>query len=353
MDTKKIAHILAALHREHHEISTTYRLGLSTPIFSIEKTHLFWAKWQPYLRLIVFNKELFETYPWPVVVEILKHEMVHQFVDERLGGGDGKAHGELFQKKAQEIALAPWAKRASIYGDIFAGQSEESPILRKIKKLMALSTSDNIHESMAAMEKVKELSHAHHLENYSEIPEYDTLTIEYKTSRLQAHIYQIGRLLMDHFHVRNIYVPVFVPEANESYMALTMIGKNSHLQIAEYLHGFLCRELPKLWKQQTDYKGMRAKNSYYAGILAGFESQLKKSTKPLSKEEKGLMVKEDQRLQDFFGRRFPSTRKLSHGSRLINKDSYLSGQEEGLNLKWHAGLKKGSEDQPIYLKPHL
>ena len=62
--------------------------------------------------------------PWPAVVEVLKHEMAHQYVHETLGLAHTPPHGEAFQSacrllrcddrappecRAADSWLPPWA----------------------------------------------------------------------------------------------------------------------------------------------------------------------------------------------------------------------------------------------------
>ena len=44
-------------------------------------------------------------HPWTVVLEVLRHEMAHQYVDEVLGVHDETAHGPTFQAVCEARAI--------------------------------------------------------------------------------------------------------------------------------------------------------------------------------------------------------------------------------------------------------
>ena len=55
------------------------------------------GRWERQLRQIVLSENLVLEQRWGVVLEVLKHEMVHQFVHEVLGCLDEPPHGPSFR----------------------------------------------------------------------------------------------------------------------------------------------------------------------------------------------------------------------------------------------------------------
>src|SRR5678815_4436394 len=55
------------------------------------------GRFVPDLRVIEMSRELVMTRPWGVVLEVLKHEIAHQYVHEVLGETSEAPHGPAFQ----------------------------------------------------------------------------------------------------------------------------------------------------------------------------------------------------------------------------------------------------------------
>src|SRR5207247_2344668 len=106
---------------------------------------------------------LFE-HPWGALVEVLMHEMAHQYVDEILAARDVQAHGLLFQRVCREFHIDG---RARGVPEVAAAGAREA-ILDKISKLLALATSPNPHEAESAMNAARRLMLKHNLEHTAE-----------------------------------------------------------------------------------------------------------------------------------------------------------------------------------------
>src|SRR5664279_4917449 len=55
------------------------------------------GRWHGGLRVIEIARSLLLNHGWGVLVEVLKHEMAHQYVDEVLGQPDDAMHGTEFR----------------------------------------------------------------------------------------------------------------------------------------------------------------------------------------------------------------------------------------------------------------
>jgi hypothetical protein len=63
------------------------------------------GEWWPDTRTIEIQREMVRSQPWSVVLEVLKHEMAHQYVDEVLGADDESPHGRTFQCVCRERGI--------------------------------------------------------------------------------------------------------------------------------------------------------------------------------------------------------------------------------------------------------
>ena len=143
------------LYRDYEQILYQYSLRLPKVTLSIKPSQSFWGRWDPLLREICINARLIQDYSWSVVVEILKHEMAHQWVTD-VAGVDDPGHGPDFLKAAETLGIAGWARQATgcIEQPTGPDATEADPlqlrIIARIKKLQALAGSNNENEAFLA-----------------------------------------------------------------------------------------------------------------------------------------------------------------------------------------------------------
>src|SRR4030095_14857783 len=82
--------------------------------------------------------------PWATLVEVLKHEMAHQYVLEVLRIEDESAHGPAFRDVCQRLGID--AKAAGLPTTSSARTDDEDRVLSRIAKLLALAESSSVHE---------------------------------------------------------------------------------------------------------------------------------------------------------------------------------------------------------------
>ena len=116
------------------------------------------------------SENLIMSYPWSVTLQVLKHEMAHQYSYEVLGQTD--AHGEGFQAACALLGVLPQYRSCRIVTAEVLAQltgtenkmSEGQKVLFRIEKLLALGESSNIHEAEAALKKASLLIEKYHLQ---------------------------------------------------------------------------------------------------------------------------------------------------------------------------------------------
>ena len=80
------AALLRELAYEYRHLALAYFKGsLRLPQFELVDSRLRLGRWVPELRIVELSRPLLVEQPWGVVVEVLKHEMAHQYVGEVLG----------------------------------------------------------------------------------------------------------------------------------------------------------------------------------------------------------------------------------------------------------------------------
>lgn len=286
--------------------------------------------------LMYSNKEL--------LANIIRHEIAHFFFFIKYGGGY-QPHCNAYKALCQQFGWGEAVFKATTCVDDGTGAAEieESPVLRKIKKLMALSTSSNAHEAEQAIIKSQELLLKHNIDSkyvVSNDEEKMYLKRIMRQKRENAKMCSIANILETFFvHV------ILQRGAGDTY--LEILGTKDNIEIAEYVACVLDKEFEKLWKhaQKTfvGLKGMIAKNSFFIGIAKGYCDKVHHLRRSYSSDvNNALMVLEKQLVdvKDLVYPRLSSSR--SNGS--YCSGSSAIGEMMGKNLNIHHALKGSSKE---------
>ncbi|MDZ7641308.1 MAG: DUF2786 domain-containing protein [Desulfurivibrio sp.] len=160
------------LLQEHEQLCWYYRLKLPTPLFRIADGLSRAGSWspQPHPGIITIAEHLIREHGWQVVIEVLKHEMCHQYVDSqtKAGATADPPHGAAFQQACRQLGVHPAFRRAqSEIPHLLQGAKGEPAapaMLARVEKLLALAASANEHEAGLAMRKAGELIRKHNLQ---------------------------------------------------------------------------------------------------------------------------------------------------------------------------------------------
>lgn len=357
------------LYIEYDQICYMYQIKLQRPLIDIRPLLSCWGRWDGNLRILTISQHLIERYSWDIVVEILKHEMAHQIVQDLYLCNDH--HGKIFKEACQRLAVSEWASSATVNPDRDINTLRRhipgtDRIVRRVQKLLALASSDNEHESLAAMRKVREIYRTHQIESVlkNEEETYDIITICHKKKRIPNYLVRIGSLLAAHFGVSIIYNQRFDAHDQCLYRVTELMGTDRNLQIAEYVYWFLFHKLPLLWdcycRKVDDGYCITDKNSFFEGVITGFDEQLAGS-KDLAEESKTnvendrkvqneLLIVAGKKLELFVKHKFPRLVTSRGGKRKWSEKTFKAGCEEGRKLRLHRGLKQGNKTIIGYLE---
>lgn len=225
-----------------------------------------------------------------LLYNVIRHEIAHYmtFIDY----GEVRPHGNEFKAFCKKMKWGEEVYGASLSLEEFA-PIEQSSVLRKVQKLMALGTSSNPHEAEQAMIKSQELLLKHNIdEKYvGEDEERISLKRIMKEKRESAKMRAIGKIL-ETFFVSTVY------NRSASFTYLEILGTSTNVEIAEYVASFLQAELEYLWiraQKQAFLKGTVAKNSFFLGIAKGYSNKIQALKQEYSSEvTKALLVIEKQ-----------------------------------------------------------
>ena len=213
-------------------------------------------------------------------------------------------------------------------------------ILSKVKKLFALSSSSNAHESEAATLKVNELLLKYNLENVDNLDDPEMILQRVlQGKRASAKLQAISSI------VRSFFVFTVINHGKNS-VYLELFGNKTNVKIAEYVAHFLDHEMDKLWKDNKKshpkLKGLASKNSFFRGLARGYETKCMQRTsdsKALLRIESSLAAG----VQMAFPKLTHSYSSFKHcdaGSKL--------GMQTGQQLQIRPGINSTS-DTPVFL----
>lgn len=202
--------------------------------------------------------------------DIIRHELAHYMIFLKYGTTTNP-HGAPFKELCLENGWDEEVYKATtcLEGSQEVENSEESSILRKIQKLMALAKSSNQNEAEQAMIKSQQLLLKHNMDSTyigSETEEKMVLKRILKQKKENAKMRSIA-IILDTFFVSTVY------HRSESHTYLEILGSADNVEIAEYVACVLEDELEKLWDQAKKYaqlSGTIAKNSFFMGIARGY-----------------------------------------------------------------------------------
>lgn len=282
----------------------------------------------PYLQ-IGLNRKLIYLAKDSVVRDVLKHEIAHYLT--HIMHGPVPSHGAEFRSVCAQFGFPEDVARATMNLDesnlAKEGDIHSEKIIEKVKKLLELAHSSNVHEAELATLKANELLLRHNLDYLKDKVEpiyMDRLLLQKRKDSKLAAIYEI----LKHFIVK----PVI--SMGKNTCCLEVSGSLTNVKLAGYVANFLDQELDHLWeaaKKEHNLSGLREKNSFFLGVAQGFDLKMKKSKESYSTEDqKALLVVEKKLTIDTrqIYRRL-STLQSGHQS---DERANSYGKEKGKNL---------------------
>jgi Protein of unknown function (DUF2786)/SprT-like family len=333
-----------------HELREQYRLlalghfkgALKLPQIELVPSQARLGRWVEATRTIELSRALVLGRPWGVVVEVLKHEMAHQYVCEVLGGRGETAHGPTFRAVCERLGIDGAAT-----GVPDAPTPEKSVEQRKIgdriARLLALAESPNVHEAEAAMAAAQKLLLKHNIElrNARAAQGYVWKHLGTPTGRTTEAERVLSLLLAKHFFVEAIWIPVYRAREGKRGSVLEICGSAENVEIAEYVHGYLVTTAERLWREHKTRLGIRGdrdRRTYLAGVMTGMSEKLAREAK--KSEEAGLVWVADGDLSKYFRKRHPYVRHVRYAGQR-RSEAYAHGKEAGQKIVIHKGMREG------------
>ena len=309
---------------------------MKPPVFDLHNTATL-GQYHPGKRLLSLNAAMVHSSPWATVIEVLKHEMAHQYVFEVLGEFEETAHGPTFRRICRERGVD--AKAAGLPEVV---DPLEQNLIRKVKALLALSQSDNPHEAEAAARAARRRVVEHDLDLAKGEVTYTFRQLEPTKSRFDPWEKVLGGILTEHFGVSAIYMLAFRPATGRWGRALEIMGPHHHVEIAAYVHDVLRQTGEHLWVAHKKRQGLtqnKDRRTFLYGVLSGFRETLDREVKS---GEAALIKVDDPRMLQYFSLRHP---RVIAGSRysIRRNETLEEGRRAGRSITIRPGVSASGE----------
>jgi Protein of unknown function (DUF2786)/SprT-like family len=345
--------------------------NLLPPNFRITEASVsHWGQWTANTREMDFSRFLVTNRPWNEVLEVLKHEMAHQYVSEVLHLDQEVSHGPVFQGVCKKFSIDAAARGVPGADKL----TTTNHIVEKIQHLLKLAENPGATEG--EKEAAASAAHSMMLKYNIEVQtknEERGYTIRYLggiTGRIQAYMSEMANMLSKHYFVEVIWMSVRDPRNGKDGHELEASGLEANVEVAEYVYDFLSRAAVEAWERKfsnnafklqlqeefarqfgrgsfTSPKGytISARSNFLHGFILGFRAQLKQAE---AKEvQAGMVLAKDTGLEEFYHNRHPHIRNLSGGHGKYNSNMRGEGFAQGNALKIPAAAKANRTYTPL------
>ena len=339
------ATLLRELRNTWSDINRIYfKSALKRPLFRLSDSTALLGRWCADTRILELSRLLVQHATWGQVVEVLKHEIAHQYVHEILNAVDETAHGPAFRETCDRMGADPAASGMPIAtGGASLGENpERARLLRRVSGLLALADSPNRHEAESATALAQRL-----------MLKYNIALIEADGSRMygfrhlgepKGRVYEpehlLAAIIAEHFFVDAIWVPAYRPHDGKRGSVLEICGSQENLEMACYVHAFLSGTADRLWKQHKREHGItsnRERRAFRAGVMEGFHSRL--ASEQRRSASAGLVWVGDPGLEGYYKKRHPRIRTVRLRGHGLSRTRF-SGREAGKQIVLHKGVRQ-------------
>lgn len=348
LDAELEAALLRELARTWAELNHSYfKSAMLPPVLRLGDGGSALGSWQRIPRILELSRDFVLSAPWSSVVEVLKHEMAHQYVHEILRATDESAHGPAFRQVCARMGVDPAASGLPITRD-----PAKAKILEKVENLLALAASDNRHEAENAAALAQRLILKHNVELGDRAQHnYAFRQIGEPRGRVSEAEHLLAAMLAEHFFVEAIWVPGYRPADGKRGNVLEICGSPENLEMACYVHAFLLGTAERLWEQHKRDRGIvqnRERRRFIAGVMEGFRERLQSEKR--KNEARGLVWVGDPGLARFYRARHPHVRSVRLRGQ-GQSEARSHGRAAGRNIVLRRGMEAAAENRGKALPP--
>jgi len=318
--------------------SSLYRVTFIPAIKVNSKEALGFCEFDGYYYNLSFSEKLFsDSFSWDDLHEIIGHEVAH-LINSRFN--NSLHHDDKFREICSDLGI----KSSQT---VFEHIEQTDNVLNKVKKLLALSESDNGNEAQSALLKARELMREYGIKTHSGNDEkiYRVPLETYKSYTTEKQILT-GIVKM----ISNVWILLSnSPKADYSIFGRTpekviyAHGTKTECEIAEYLYTYLKKELAKEYKTLKEKENLvgSAKPSFYNSVFRAMKARFGAQEQ---KQEWGLVnySEENMKLAKAYIYKDSHFSTQKSGRTRNNLKASLGGTSTGNNLRIRNGLNNNS-----------
>ena len=311
--------------------------ALQEPVIRITSGASRLGEWTRDLRILSISRAHIQRDPWLEVMDTLRHEMAHSYVDEVLRVTGETPHGPAFRKAAELLRVG-----TGVLGANGKPDQHRSRIVQVISKLLALAGSPNEHEARLALTKARELLLKHNIAQaeLGGTRQFGLRRLGPVRGRHHHHETVIGTLLREFFFVQVIWVHTYDAWRGKAASVLEIHGTETNLQMAEYVYRYLTNTLELLWEQyQTG--SSRERLRYFAGIVEGFRDTLQKQA-GVMQQKQALVFRGDPQLNRQVRYHHPRSGSRRTGGTPVTQ-AFRDGKREGQSLRLRRPIARSGD----------
>jgi predicted SprT family Zn-dependent metalloprotease len=334
------AALLRQLHAAWRGLNDGYFKGqLRPPTLALADGLTRLGQWIARDRRIELSRSFVVDGDWGAVLEVLKHELAHQFVSEALGDPDPTPHGPAFRAVCEKHGID--ASAAGVPATKDAASADGQRVLARVSKLLALADSPNVHEAESAMAEAQRLMLKHNLSETARVP-YSFRHLGAPSGRVSEAERVLANILNDHFFVETIWIPVWRAREGKRGSVLEICGTPVNLEIASHTHAFLSHTAERMWADWRRARGVgnRDRRAYVAGVMTGFREKLDAQKK--RHQQEGLIWVGDGDLTRYWRRRHPHVRWTRHAG-VERNHAHDAGRADGRKIVLHRAVHERVE----------
>jgi hypothetical protein len=340
-------------------LESSHKDVMRKPLFSLLDTKSRLGHWSREKREICLSRNLVLNHSWNSIVEVLLHEMAHQFADEVLGANNEPPHGPAFQRACYLLRANPKASGRYKPLDervVRDSSRSEDKIMVRIRKLMALAQSQNQHEAEAAMAKAHQLTGKYNVDllTHEENRNFVSVFVGDAALRHFREEYALARLLTDFYFVYGIWMPAYVVDKGKMGSVLEISGTIQNIKIAHYVYDFVRQSINSQWDEYNKDNALNRyrKTDFAMGIIQGFGCKLKSQSegKGKVKDKRALINTTDPLLKKYVGYRYPRTssvkgKALGHDHNIVE-----DGVSVGKKLVISKGITESEKNRMLLIE---
>lgn len=206
---------------------------------------------------------------------------------------------------------------------------EKNKVINIIKKLHQLSKSSNLNESVAALEKAKEIQSKYNISNR----EIELCAIDCSRKTITWWLKSLASIISEYYEC------ILILSTNRGKTKMIFFGSEVNVQLLGYTYTFLARKINRMirdFKKSEEKMSIKKVNSYVSGILISLKERL-----PSSFDEKGwenLIKKANEFLG--LGKEIRISKNMAE-----NREALSAGYQDGENISVRRGMNENSNKE--------